>query len=338
LLDDLKYIDSHDTLDMLGQAARSCRALGESYRVPPVSCTSSNIIVTGNARIQLAARIIQDVVPVSVPIEILTNARLPSYVSASTLCIAQGYDEPAPQLAAMLGQAAERGAQICLLGSSLASFEQAPIIIEFKGPSHPYVGLWQAIGGLMELLESISCIAAGSVAQLKAVLPELQEAADKWAATVAISANLAKQLANECIGTSVVIYAGPHVRSAAQRWKTGINELAHQLAWANEYPAFTNSELAGWTAQPIDKPYRVIELHSNFDDAASHRQWAATKRLLSGRMPEPIIVQSTSSSPWAELLQTCLLGDFVSIYLAVATGLQPGDRRIFEQYNKRMEE
>lgn len=160
---------------------------------------------------------------------------------------------------------------------------------------------------------------------------EVQE----WLPTVPTQHNIAKQIALECIGKSLAIYASPLLAAAARHWKTGFNEHARQLAWVGE---LSPSELIGWTKQPVTKPYGVIELLSDLEPAHVQQMFTEISRQLSGLRPEPIQVHATGKTVKEQLAWTLNLGDFVTIYTGLLNGVDPMPLELVKKFKKMMEE
>src|SRR6185437_9932961 len=111
-------------------------------------------------------------------------------------------------------------------------------------------------------------------------------------------------------------YSGPKLYPATCRWKIGINENAKQVAWANQYPELNHNEFTGWSRQPVEKPYAVVELRSTLEHPRVQKRFEETERLLSGMRPVPIVVNTQGSTVLEQLAWAALLGDYASIYLA----------------------
>jgi len=156
-----------------------------------------------------------------------------------------------------------------------------------------------------------------------------------WLPTVPTKHNIAKQIALESIGKSVVIYGSPLLTRAAQHWKEGFNEHARQLAWVGD---LTPTELVGWTKQPTIKLYAVIELISELEPAHVQKMFEQSARQLSGLRPEPVRVYATGKTPEEQLLWALNLGDFVTIYTGLLNGVNPRPVELVEKFKKMMEE
>jgi glucose/mannose-6-phosphate isomerase len=144
--------------------------------------------------------------------------------------------------------------------------------------------------------------------------------------------NAAKQLALECIGKSVVVYAGPKLFPAAYKWKISFNENAKQVAWCNQFSEFNHNEFIGWSKQPVDKPYTIVELRSTFEHERIQQRFALSDRLLSGCWPQPEVVEAQGTSALQHLLWASMMGDFVTVYTALLNGLDPSPVALVERF------
>ncbi len=88
----------------------------------------------------------------------------------------------------------------------------------------------------------------------EAAAKKLDQHVKNWLPTVPTKDNQAKRIAQEVIGKSAVVYAGPKLWPAAYKWKISFNENAKQVAWAGEFPEFNHNEFLGWTKQPPKNP------------------------------------------------------------------------------------
>jgi glucose/mannose-6-phosphate isomerase len=177
---------------------------------------------------------------------------------------------------------------------------------------------------IVSILEALGMVQAESVKnELENAKEMLKEQAGKLISTVPLKENLAKQLATEVSGKSIVIYSGPKMSPAAYKWKISFNENAKQIAWYNVLPEFNHNEFIGWTEQPVIKPYCVLDLRSSLDNPRVQKRFEITERLLSGKRPKAISINLVGDTHLEQLLYAVMLGDFASIYAAILTGVNP---------------
>jgi glucose/mannose-6-phosphate isomerase len=118
---------------------------------------------------------------------------------------------------------------------------------------------------------------------------------------------------------------------AAYKWKISFNENAKNIAWCNQFSEFNHNEMLGWSAQPVDKPYGIIELQSKFEHQRILKRYEITNRLLSGQWPQPHIIEAQGETILEQILWTIALGDFTSIYLALLNGINPTPVELIEK-------
>jgi len=151
----------------------------------------------------------------------------------------------------------------------------------------------------------------------------LNEECIAWGGEVSTSDNLAKKLALESVGKSAVFYSGSLMTAVTYKWKKNWNKYAKNLAFCAEISELNSSEFLGWTSHPIEKPFVVFDLLSNFEDPQTIEQFDFFKRFLSGKRPRPISVSLNGESLLGQILWGCALADFTSIYLAILNGVNP---------------
>jgi len=159
----------------------------------------------------------------------------------------------------------------------------------------------------------------GAAARRWAAVP----GAAAWRPQSATADNLAKQLALELMGKSVVVYAAAPLAGAAVEWKRMLNRHARQLAWSGE---LADGEITSWTGQPVNKQYGVVRLRSSHESADERQQFTEAARLLSGRWPEPTDVWPEAESLQMQQAYCQALGEFVALYLALLNGFDPAKR------------
>jgi glucose/mannose-6-phosphate isomerase len=138
------------------------------------------------------------------------------------------------------------------------------------------------------------------------------------------------------IGKSVVVYGGPKLWPAAYKWKISFNENSKQVAWAGAIPEFNHNEFIGWSKQPHDKPYAVVDLRSHLEHERVQKRFEVTERLLSGLRPAPHVVQAQGATLLEQLLWTVAFGDFVSLYTGILNGLNPAPVELVEKFKKEL--
>ncbi|MEA2228034.1 MAG: glucose/mannose-6-phosphate isomerase [Solirubrobacteraceae bacterium] len=136
-------------------------------------------------------------------------------------------------------------------------------------------------------------------------------------------ASEAKTLARALTGTVPVIAGAGLTTSIAYRWKTQINENAEIPAYAIEFPELDHNEIMGWAAASEFGRFSAVFL----DDDDTHPR-VKERMELTGRLIRPGAagvhrVTSRGRTTVERVFSLVLLGDLVSLYLAVLRGVDP---------------
>lgn len=337
MLDDLKYIHEKDAQDALGIAEKQWQQLQHFFDIPELNYMVENVVVSGMGGSALAALISQSWPGYKLPFEISRNYDIPAYVSDKTLFIASSYSGNTEETIEAVKQAKQKGAQIVVIASGgqleeIARTEGYPFAALPPGIQPRFATLYN-FKAIITILERAGLVnendASAAVYEAGGFI---QEAVAVWRADVKTDKNEAKRLALELSGATPVIYAGPKLFPAAYKWKISFNENAKNVAWCNQFPEFNHNEFLGWSSHPIDKPYKIVELTSNLEHERTQKRFEVTNKLLSGRWPQPHIVEAKGTTQLEQLLYTIALGDFVSIYLALLNGLNPTPVDLIEKF------
>ena len=328
MLDDLKYIHQKDKSDALGVVGKQYQQLTQQYDVPvELKSDIRNVVLAGMGGSALPAVFLKSWPGVSVPLEIVRDYVTPSYVDEHTLFISSSYSGNTEETLSALTDAEAKGAQIVVIaadGKLKARAEKAgyPLYV-IPGGIQPRMSSFYFLAAFVSLLEPLGLVPSGSLKELGAASEWLSGQLGSFGAEVPTDKNPAKQLALELVGKSVVVYSGPLMFPAANKFKICCNENAKNVAWVNQLPEFNHNEFIGWSSHPEDKPYAVVDFRSNLEHERVQKRFAVTERLLSGKRPAPEVVEPVGEMVLQQLLWSANFGDYVSLYLALLNGLDP---------------
>lgn len=328
MLDDLKMIHERDAQDALGVAEKQWEQLQHRYDVAVPELTGiTNIVIAGMGGSSLPAVYLRSWPGTGVPLEICRDYNLPGYVNENTLVISSSYSGNTEETLSALREAEEKGAKIVVTaaGGKLATAAQDRGYPLYTIPSgiQPRMSSFYFLAAFVQILEPLGLVPQGSTAELAAAGDWLKDKTASWRPDVATKDNAAKQLAQELMGKSVVVYSGPKLFPAANKWKICCNENAKTVAWVNQYPEFNHNEFIGWSSHPVDKPYAVVEIRSNLEHERVQKRFVVTERLLSGKRPSPEVVVPEGETLLEQLLWASNFGDFTTLYLALLNGINP---------------
>jgi glucose/mannose-6-phosphate isomerase len=143
--------------------------------------------------------------------------------------------------------------------------------------------------------------------------------------------SLAKSVARRINGTIPLIGGAGLTTPIAYRWKTQINENAKVHAFSHELPELDHNEIVGWTGVEALGPFSQVFL----DDSDTHPRTKArielTGRLIGDAAQDVIRIESRGRTTAERVFSLVLLGDLVSLYLAVLRGADPGPVEVLDR-------
>jgi glucose/mannose-6-phosphate isomerase len=156
--------------------------------------------------------------------------------------------------------------------------------------------------------------AAGAVGDVERAAPLLAQLAEKWGPDGAEDSE-AKRVARELHGSVPVIVGAGRTVAPALRWKTQINENASRAAFWSELPEVDHNEICGY-----DRPLSLVLL----DDAGLDERLRRRIELTAASVDVDVVrVEARGETPFERVMSLVLLGDLVSVYMAVLAGEDP---------------
>ncbi len=127
--------------------------------------------------------------------------------------------------------------------------------------------------------------------------------------------------------TMALVHGGGSVgATAAQRWKTQINENAKAPAWWSSQPELCHNEVCGW-GQHGDVTRQIITavaLRHDAEHPQVGRRFELVGELMREVVADVIEVRAEGDGDLAQLFDLILLGDYVSLWMAAEAGVDPG--------------
>ncbi len=150
--------------------------------------------------------------------------------------------------------------------------------------------------------------------------------------------NAAQSLADLLHGRVPLVYAGNALTSvAAFRWKTQMNENAKQPAFWAELPELCHNEIVGYELTNAVLPSAcVVFLRSSFDHPRVGARVEILKEVLEKRGLRYAEVWAQGVEPVEQLLSLVYMGDWTSVYLALANRVDPSSVRPIEELKQRL--
>jgi glucose/mannose-6-phosphate isomerase len=135
--------------------------------------------------------------------------------------------------------------------------------------------------------------------------------------------SLSKTLARGLHGTVPQIAGAGLTAPIAYRWKTQINENAKTPCFSHELPELDHNEIVGWQGARELGRFSAVFLDDSDLHPRVRQRIELTRGLIAAEAAATYRVDSIGESPTERLISLVLLGDLVSLYLAVLRGIDP---------------
>lgn len=256
-------------------------------------------------------------------IQVSRGPVLPAALGPEDLLVAISFSGDTWETLAAYRAALKRGLT-CLTvstGGELAETSSAqgvPHVSVPQGGFPPRAALGYLLAPLLSLLAAASPRFAEALGN---AVGDLGKIRGGWLPAVPAADNAAKSIATKLAEKVPIVYATPYHAGVARRWKTQLNENAKVLAWHGVLPEANHNEIVGWLeGEGTDRFAPLVLLPADPGPLKAHVQ--AATALMEDRVPV-ITVSARSAAFLTGLLELVLLGDLVSVYLAVLREVNP---------------
>ncbi len=262
-----------------------------------------------------------------VPIVVSKHYECPGFVGPDTLVFAVSFSGNTEETVAALTAARDAGARLVVVAAGgelarLAGEWGVPLLPVDASIPMPRAGIGAVSIPLLVALERIGLV-DGLSDQIDAAIAQLQVRREELRAP----GNPAERLAERIGRTLPLVYGGgPLGEVAAWRWKGQFNENPKVPSWSNRIPELTHNELAGW-AQHGDvtrQVFTLLFLRHDHEHPNVSRRFDFVATACDEVVADIHTVQAQGDGPLAQLMDLVMQGDFVTLHLAVQSGVDPG--------------
>jgi glucose/mannose-6-phosphate isomerase len=267
------------------------------------------------------------------PIFVTRAYGLPPWTTPETTVLCASYSGNTEETLACYESAGALGAQrvVVTTGGRLAEMARADGV-----PVIPLPGGFQPRAAVAYMtvaaLEVAALCGAGPrlTSEIDVAASHTEQLVAEWGPD-APEDSLAKRVARTLSGTAPVIAGAGLTAPIAYRWKTQINENAKQPAFYHELPELDHNEIEGWEgAQDVGRFSAVF-----LDDSDAHprvkQRIDITEKLIAGNAAACLRLETRGQTTIERIISLVLLGDLVSLYMAVLRGVDPGPVALLER-------
>lgn len=267
------------------------------------------------------------------PIVVMRDYGVPAWTTPDATVLCASYSGNTEETLAAFEAAGALGARrvVATAGGKLAAAARAEDV-----PVIPLPGSFQpraAVGYTLVIALEVAalCGAAESLrSEIDVAAAHTEALALEWGPDGAED-SLAKQLARGLHGTIPQIAGAGLTAPVGYRWKTQLNENAKTPAFSSELPELDHNELVGWTDAAQLGRFSAVFLDDSDLHPRVRQRIELTRGVISAAAAATFRVESRGETRMERLVSLVLLGDLVSLYLAVLKGIDPAPVAAIEQ-------
>jgi glucose/mannose-6-phosphate isomerase len=329
-IENIRLIDKSGMIDFCIEAPKHYRlaaALADEikarYPVP------DNIIIAGMGGSAIGGELLKDWTrnKLIVPLEVNREYNLPEYADHKTLIIICSYSGDTEESLSALLEALKRGCMIFCISSGgemlkAAKKHKVPFL-QVPGGMPPRAALPYMLVPLLVYMEK-SGLVKGVKEELTETFELLEHIAAEMGPETPLCENFAKSTAHYMWDSAPVVYGFGVFRSVAQRMKQQFNENSKSPAKWETFSELDHNEIVGWSGKGEQcKWFSILFIRDHEEPGEIESRIDITKSLVDsvGLVTFEYYVQGKSAL--AKMISTVVMGDFLSVYLAVERHADP---------------
>jgi glucose/mannose-6-phosphate isomerase len=297
----------------------------ESARIEPADSAGVLVCGMGGSAIggDLAVALLGE--RLSRPMATVRGYRLPGFATADWTVLCSSYSGETEETLACFEAAGTLGAPRIAVttGGRLADLARAEgcPVIPLPAGLQPRAAVAYMLVSVLEVAAHVDA-APGLRTEIDAAAASLIELTEEWGPS-SDSDSLAKRVAQRANRTTICIYGAGPTTPVAARWKTQINENSKLPAFAGDLPEADHNEIVGWENASSLGGFLAVFLEDSDQHPRVRRRIELTAQLIEPEAAGTVRLESRGTTRLERVLSLVLLGDLVSIYLAVLRGEDP---------------
>ena len=341
-LDDLaiyRRLDPQGMLQHIHNFPDMCRQAWQmalKYKLPDEYKNVKKIVVLGMGGSAIGGDLVASLAinESAIPILVCRDYNLPQYVDENTLVIASSYSGATEEtLSAFERSFNTRALKLAITtGGRLTDIckSKGVPVIAFSYKAQPRAALPYSFFILLGVLHNLGFLSLKNteVEEALAVLDKTNLANGE---KVALKHNPAKALAQKLFDRLPIIYGAGITAEVAHRWKSQINENSKVTCFYEIFSELNHNAIVGYRfPEEVLSKSMVVMLDSNLLHERVRLRYDITKELLEKAGIYYQILNGEGNSALAQMLSLVLIGDYVSLYLAMLNQADPTEIKNIE--------
>jgi len=266
-----------------------------------------------------------------IPCSVVRDYSLPAHVGKDSLVLVSSYSGNTEETLSMFEDARKKRAKVLAVssGGQLAKMSESASIPFVRVPSGlmPRASIGYMFGAMLGALERSGIITVDK--QVEEAIRVMGKTSAYCKLSVNTRDNPAKMLAHELYSHLPVMIGYGLSRPVAKRWADQLSENGKSLAFSLELPELDHNAIVGLVKDQRNKGLACVFLQHEGAGTQMAARVAATKELIATVAP----VYSTDAlglSPLARMFSLIMMGDYVSVYLAVLRNEDPSANEVID--------
>jgi glucose/mannose-6-phosphate isomerase len=259
------------------------------------------------------------------PMVMARDYALPAWTTPDTTVLCSSYSGNTEETLAIYDAAGALGARriVATTGGKLAEAARADSVpvIPLPGGFQPRVAVAYSIVVALEV--AAACGAGDRLhAEIDVAAAHAEQLVTRWGPD-GPEDSLPKQLARGLHATVPQIAGAGLTAPIAYRWKTQINENAKMPSFAGELPEIDHNEIAGWAGASELGRFSAVFLDDSDLHPRTRQRIELTRGLIQADAAGTYRIETIGETRTDRLASLVLLGDLMSVYLAVLRNVDP---------------
>ena len=345
-LDDVAAMSKVDRSGMLAVMGRTPERLA-----PPSDAQSTfgerlekpdNLVFGGVGGSGIIGDIITDYLRgvVDIPVSVCRSIEIPAYVGKRTLFVAISYSGETPETLALLEQAVRKRATVVSVGSGGKLLEKS------KQRKLGYVKVQEGLLPRVALPELLAAtiFVMGSAGLIKDMGKLLRDSAQtvrgqirEIRPSVAVGENRAKQTSKALLGKLPLLLGSEDTGSVLRRFKNELNENSKMPAFYYPLPEGYHDDVEGVKMLTKVSHPQPIFLRDKEESDGQRRTRERLYSLFTELGVHTVLeIEGMGQNKLQRLLTAVMLGDYVSVYLALLRGVDPSELTLIPRFREAM--
>lgn len=347
--EEITKIDNHNLIDSIYNLGHQVLQAWEEIQAIDIDKNFKNIanvVISGMGGSALGGRVVDSLLVdrVRVPIEIITDYRLPAYINNRTLVILSSYSGNTQETLSAYHDALNKDSQIFgittggTLGGLLKNNHNLAYIFtpKYNPSQQPRMGLGYSISSTLAIL-SLAKVLHISDDEVKNIVQKINQEIENNRLEVTLGRNLAKSIAMKLKDKIVNLISSEHLTGASYAFKNQINENSKTFSTLSEIPELNHHLMEGLQYPKMAlKNLIFLFIESELYSFEVQQRYPLTKEVIEKNNLAYASIKLRLATKLEQIFELLTIGSFVSFYLAMLYEIDPAPIPWVDYFKQRL--